>query len=329
MRTQVRRPCLALIAIALMVPALQACAHSTVVLTSGQQHKPGTLSADGGNPEALLPTPLQAYRLTPRELATVSYARGNLIDRCMQRFELNYPQAPYPEVIKTALASERVSIGRLYGVTDPGAAAAYGYGFSPGPSDTSLPGDGLRGRAYLHVLHGNLDPRNGEPAPTTVRGVPVPSGGCAGEADREIGQVDKSMSLYGLAHTLWIEGSRKLLVSNGYRRAVRDWTACMATQDFHVTDPLSDAGDIGAVFAARQAANDGPMTGPPTDGEASLATADVSCKRSVKLVERLDELGAAIDRQTITANRSALERDRRRLDRQVSRATALLEESSG
>lgn len=326
MRIRVRRTCLALIAIALMVPTVQACTHSAAVLASGQQAS-SNLGADGGDPEALLPTPLQAYRLTPRELATVGYARGILIDRCMQRFDLSYPQLPYSEVLQAALVSERIAIGRLYGITDPGAAAAYGYGFPPDSSDTSLPGDRLRDRDYLNVLHGNLDPRNREPGPATFRGVHIPSGGCAGEGDRKIGQVDKDTSLYGLAHTLWIHGQAELPASQGYRKVISEWGACMATRGFHVTDPVADQGAIAAIYAARQMANDEALTGQPVSGEAALATADVACKRSVHLVERLDALGAVIDRRTIDVNRPVLRRDRRRLDRQVRLATTLLRES--
>ena len=283
--------------------------------------------------EPLLNTPLQAYRLTPTEVATIFYARGHLIDRCMKRFGFGYPQEPFADELQRLLESERSSITRLYGLTDATSAVKYGYGFPPTTHSDPSPAESERSDAYLFVLHGskdlNVPPTDKTTSPGEIDGEPIPPGGCVRDADLELGTEDPDVSVYGLAHTLWIQGNSKLIASDGYRTAIAEWAACLAEDGYHVTDPLNDQGDIKAIYAARAAAGDDALDGEPIPGELELATADVECKAQVQFVKRLDKLTTEIDRKAIERNQTALEEDRSRLDTQVRNATEVLDQVAG
>lgn len=273
----------------------------------------------GAEPEPLLPSPLQSYRLTPRELATITYARGLLIDRCMRAEGFSYPQRPLAHEVEAMLGSERTAIGRRYGISHPREAASYGYGFEKAPpAETRTKVD--RDSMYLAALHGT-GPK-GEHESTSRRASPV--AGCVGEADRTLGSADPDVSPFGLAHSLWVQGQQHLVTTSQYRDAVGDWAACMTRLGHRVSDPISDQHDIAKAFHARQAMGDHAADGRPPRSEVELATSDIRCKRETRLVERLDEITVAIDQRTIAANQAALLRDHQRLKQAVATAVDLI-----
>jgi len=273
--------------------------------------------------EPLLPSPLQAYRLTPSELTTITYARGLLIDRCMRAAGFSYPQRPFSQELGSMLASERTAIGRRYGIMDPGLAATYGYGFPAGPESGTF-ASVERDSRYMRALRGSPASPRQEANQRDATGSQEPTGGCVGEADRRLGATDPDVSPFGLAHSLWVEGQQHLIATRQYRTVVGEWAACMSRGGHRVTDPISDRRDIADVFRARRDANDPSLVGSPIGNEVALAVADVRCKQSTRLVDRLDSVSASIDRASIAGHRPTLEEDRRRLARTLALADLLL-----
>ena len=294
-------------------PSVPTAAHGTPGVSANPEDEP------------VLSSPLQKYRLTMTELATISRARSILIGQCVERFGFKAPELePFSTFLSLSIAGERNSISRIYGVTDRDQAAEYGYGVDL--TDTPPVEDlGSQGDAYLLVLKGKWDPNNPygsrTDSPGEVDGQPIPAGGCAGEASRAMGY-DPDISAYGLAHNLWIEGQSQLQASDAYREVVSDWVACLGERGYHVTDPLNDQGDIKRSEETRLASDDNK----PAPGEVELALADVDCKEKVDLVVRLNEAGSRIDRSLIEEHQLALEEDRKRLDEQLEKATALVED---
>lgn len=323
MLPHLKRPATRVAAIVLAVLSLSGCSADVGDENNGTENVPAEVTRSGPEAEPLLPTPLQAYRLTPSELATINYARGLLIDRCMRSAGFAYPQQAYTQAVKDMFASERTAIGRRYGITDAQLAAAHGYGFDM-PTELGPPGNVERVPSYLEALRGSdsaaqADRNHGS---TADRG--KSDDGCVGVADRALGSTSPDASPFGLAHSLWVQGQQRLTETSQYRSTVDDWAACMTRQGHHVSDPINDQRDIAEVFRARQVAGDPALIGRPTPGEISLATADVDCKKTVRLVERLDAVSSVIDQRSIVAHRVALERDHRRLEQTLAIASDLL-----
>jgi len=275
--------------------------------------------------EPLLPSPLQAYRLRPSELTRITYARGLFVDRCMRAAGFSYPQRPFSQELDAMLESERTAISRRYGITDPDLASTYGYGF-PATSTSGGFASVERDELYLDALRGNATGVSADASRTTAADDQEPDRGCVGEADRRLSLTDPDISAFGLAHSIWVEGQQRLVISKQYRTVVGEWATCMGRRGYRVSDPISDQHDIAEAFHTRGEADDRTLIGPPLAEEIALATADVACKQATRLVERLDTLSAAIDRRSIANHRPALESDHRRLARTLSMSTELLEQ---
>lgn len=292
--------------------------------------------------EAAPTSPLGAYQLSETEMATVSYARGILVDRCMQRFGFAYPQAPFSANLQHALADARVAASRQWGISDPAAAAEHGYAYPETPRDAEQP-EVPESAAYQYVYSGQkVDADGGLPpprltpettSPGTVDGVEIPPGGCAGDASRELGYADDpDVSDYGLARGLAVEAWSAFRSSDTYRTVVGEWVACMAERGHRVTDVLDDKADIMKALAERTArgtevdADGGRIPAEePSSGEVALATADVACKEKTDLVGRLEAALAEVEETVVEEHQLALDEDRARLDAQVELATTLVE----
>lgn len=288
--------------------------------------------------EPLIPSPLQAYRLTTTEYVTISYAVDLLVTECMARFGFDYPP-PYPfnVALQRMFEADRWSNARRYGITDRDWAAKYGYGLAP--DDWVDPIGRELSAAENFVLSGERVDADGAilirspgiqtESPGEVDGVEIPAGGCSGAAHREMGTNDPDIPAYGLANNVLIETSFVSQTSDEYRQVVDEWVACMAEDGYRVTNFLDDKGDIKAKTDARLAVGDESADGPPVAGEVELALADIDCKERINLVERLEKITAAFDQQAIEDNQLALEEDRARLDAQVRKATDIIAKDNG
>lgn len=302
------------------VLTLSACDGSPPDASPEASGASGSIASPGAQGDVLLKSPLQAYRLTPTEAATVSHARAILIARCAARFGFDYPVNSFEEDLARQRAGERLALGRIYGITDREVASEYGYGLRAKSEETDP--DFKPGPAFLTVLKGrtSLAPGSGG-ASVEVDGLKIPAEGCVGEAERKIGG-DPDTSSYGLGHTMWIQAMNEVIASEQYRAIVNDWVGCLADGGYRVTDPSSDRADIERLRDA------GSGQGKATEAEIALALADIDCKEKVDLVDRLDEISADIADKLIEKHQLDLDEDRKRLDRQLALATKLVEEGS-
>lgn len=321
-------PVTALLCVAVTTLGLGGCADrsaSSPDQSNARDAATTRIAQDGGGTvavEPLLNSPLQQFRLRPSEYALITYARGVLIDRCMRRAGFRYPLGPWTDALRTTLINERIALSRIYGITDPAAASAYGYGFPP--ADDPSPSTGVerahdtRYRLALHGPSATPEPSNGK-APRVA--------GCAGEADQILENDDPTRSVYGLGHTLWIESMSGLSSTREYRLAINQWSACMREQGFRVTDPVEDEGAIRAALDSRYERGDTALTAEPEPEEVALALADVTCKRSSRMVRKLDQIAGRMAREVITRRRADLAAERDRLVRQLTKARRVLNET--
>lgn len=301
-----------------LVMCTQACTTPpdarAVVAEPASEIPPAERVADRLDP--LLPSPLQRFRLSPRQLATVNTARAILIDRCMQQHGYSYPHRSLADETALLIDAESTAISRIYGITDLQSAAQFGYGFAPPARPTpSLIGP-ARSSDYLAALHGS------PPAGNAGRSQPR-IGGCAASADRALDNTDPDRSPYGLAHNAWIQVMTAMTRSDKYEAVISDWRACMTSAGHRVTHPIEDQGDIARAIEARRGAGDETLTGPAASTEIELATADVTCKRETHLAQRLNSQAAELAELWIHANKPLLEADWQRITSQLALARAI------
>lgn len=69
-------------------------------------------TSGGGQEDAVLPTPLAAYALTAREMATLDFARCALWRECLKGFGFDYPVPSYKDLVSGHLAPEEETVSR-------------------------------------------------------------------------------------------------------------------------------------------------------------------------------------------------------------------------
>ncbi|WP_395577107.1 hypothetical protein [Streptomyces sp. BK79] len=302
---------------AVLVPAL------TVSLLAG-------CSADGGRAEPTAPSaspaptaslgftprrlelPVHAYQLSPADQVKVTRARNTAIAACMKRYGLSW-SAP-----KTPAAPRQ---DRRYGVIDLPAAQRYGYHLLPtddtAPTEQGEPPskaetDVLTGGRLLdadtgrsHLLAGYTEPVR------EVDGKPVPSGGCAQEAERKLLGRDDLTSTAGVVSRINTESFTESMKDTAVKDALAAWSTCMRKAGYDYADPLE------SIATARLDSDE-----VPTD-EIDLATADVTCKRAVDLVDIWSRAESAVQRRMIRQHASATAKQRADNETRVRNAVAL------
>ncbi|MGW4651584.1 hypothetical protein [Kitasatospora sp. NPDC004289] len=238
--------------------------------------------------------PFDAYLMTADQERTVARAEQLLAGDCLRRFGLDWrPAAPPPD------AAGPVNAQR-YGLIDPAEAERLGYHPLPRPAAEAAP----------------------EPTPEVVtayggkgaaelNGVPVPEGGCLGEARRTLGVGRFS------------QGSIELnrIPTDSFTRAGKDprtvaataeWSACMQRAGYSYPDIWR--------------ANDDPRwnAAQPTELERATARADVACKAATRLPTVLLTVESDLQRAAIEAHRPALDRAREHQGAVLAKAAEVL-----
>ncbi|WP_018684441.1 hypothetical protein [Actinokineospora enzanensis] len=245
--------------------------------------------------------PLDSYRETPTQLATVDSARDILVRDCMAGFGFDWPtfrHEPDPD------------LGRRYGIIDRTEVSQYGYRVPPElQGGTNAPAPGLNETAASRaVLYGQ-----GQAA-----GKPVPEGGCAAEADRQLGYQVKVLKdgyreVRDFVGELDQEGSAQHYADSRVAEANARWSECMKQAGYEYR-------------TWRDANNDerfsqGAVAGPE---ELKVATADVDCKTRTNLPGVSLAVETAYQNRLIEKNAEALADVKRRLDDRVRHATELV-----
>lgn len=269
---------------------------------------------------AAKPTVLHGYFLSPEGDATIGQARRIVTARCMEKFGFDYPVEDFATAVEYLRASEAEADSRLYGITDRATASRYGYMTLPTDPEVERRGTVEQSAAYQKVLlagslpgkyRGRTPPSIGE-----IDGVPIPPGGCAGQAVFEIsGSYDGIGSQ--LARQLWILSNERAQSDPAYRAAAADWAACLGKKGYRVTDPLNDDGDIERLTV-------GLGERPASPEEIALALADIDCKEETDLVARQNKIDLRYAEETLEKHQLALAEERKRLDALLKSATAVV-----
>ncbi|GAA2627359.1 hypothetical protein GCM10010411_75590 [Actinomadura fulvescens] len=192
--------------------------------------------------------PLDVYSLTAAETTLVATATDKLVQACMSRQGLHWPQ-----LVRTG--GESWPNRRRYGLAEPEVAAKYGYHPTPDPESDA------------RAAQSDAREQNLSSAQRTAAFGQDGRSGCFDQAERVLRKgVPKE------PEWSWIEELGADLYNRSKRTAEvtqvdRSWSACMRRGGFGYTNPMA-AGDDQR-WATQQA----------TPAEIAVARADVDCKR--------------------------------------------------
>ncbi|MFF5936895.1 hypothetical protein [Streptomyces sp. NPDC012508] len=265
--------------------------------------------------------PLEAYEATPEQQNTLASAQNVLVDQCMARLGFAYRAPEQPRVPTTGVNA------RIFGVTDPDAAARYGY-LNPAMANAETPP--AQGKpptqAEQLALNGKQDlkpadlPANLEDAEkaggsdVAFNGQKVPVGGCSRESflklyARKANEVDILFvfNLKGEAESKAREDSR-------VRAVDKQWSACMSKAGYTVSDPMRASKELG-------------IQGDELSGTRAItaAKADVECKQQVNLVGVHYAATKAYQQQLIEKHAETLALAKEQVDSRLKLAATLTE----
>ncbi|WP_344325609.1 hypothetical protein [Kitasatospora putterlickiae] len=239
--------------------------------------------------------PLQSYMLGYPSRVAVQKAQLRVQRECMARLGFDYnPPAPG---LHPPPNFDGANMARRYGITVREEAEKTGYHLAAdsGPAPLFEPS-----QAESVALRGQGG--NGE-KPADAR---VPEGGCLGEGARQVGELDET-----LVDQLNGESLERSRTDPAVTKVFADWSACMKTKGFTVTDPLTATEQLPS-RGAREA----------TAQEVLMAVADVACKSDTSLVRIWADTETRIQNEQIAQNQLALSEIRDKNDATLSRAAA-------
>ncbi|MFF2788152.1 hypothetical protein ACFVT6_15495 [Streptomyces sp. NPDC058049] len=252
----------------LLLPFLSACTAGT----TGPGGTPGPTAARRLADSKALTLPLDDYLLTTIDAGTLARGRDSLMQRCLTG--LGAPYTP------KALGNTDIETNeRRYGLADAELAKEHGY---------HVPDMDKRAEDYpssvMPLVRGEV---------TTYNGVPVPQGGCIGEVQRELHEVELQDAL-NLPHKLNMESYTKSQKAPAVVKATEEWSNCMKESGHAYPDPLAAINDKEFGAAA------------PGPHEKEVALADVLCKQKVNLIGIWSDAESEYQRFLIKSNSSAL-----------------------
>ncbi|MEV7186132.1 hypothetical protein [Kitasatospora sp. NPDC093102] len=223
--------------------------------------------------------PLQAFMVGYPSRLVVQQSKVRVQRECMKSlgFEFAPPQpGSYPPP-----NFDGANMARRYGVSVPAEAEKFGYHlandigepplFEPGPAA----GVALKGRGP-----------NGE-KPADPR---IPEGGCLGESDRKVGNLDET-----LVNQLNGDSFERSQSDPAVLQALAAWSSCMKGKGYTAASPLT---------VNEQLKNRGSRTVSPE--EIATAVADVDCKQESDLTRTWFEVETRIQNDLIGGNQLAL-----------------------
>ncbi|WP_202186062.1 hypothetical protein [Streptomyces nojiriensis] len=252
----------------LLLPLLSACSAGT----AGPGEPPGRTAARSLTDSKALELPLDEYLLTTADAGVLARGRDSIMQRC-----LNGLGAPYTP--KARGNTDIETNERRYGLADAELAKQHGY---------HVPDMDKRAEDYpssvMPLVTGEVP---------TYNGVAVPQGGCIGEAQRELHEVELQDAL-NLPHKLNMESYAKSQKAPAVVKATEEWSNCMKESGHAYPDPLAAIND--KEFSAA-------IPGPH---EKEVALADVLCKQKVNLIGIWSDAESEYQKFAIEANKSTL-----------------------
>jgi hypothetical protein len=221
---------------------------------------------------AQLRLPITSYELSDTQSAEAEYLGQLYAQECMHGFGFEYlPGLSISSIAQNSRITAELN-SRRYGVSDPTAAATYGYHIpswarsAAAPTPFPRPGD-----PEFRVL-------TGQPA-GRYHGRPVPAGGCLGQASGRLtaADIDTGAQASGgpdqsaLVQQIASQGFARAQADRRVRTVDARWTACMRSHGYAYATPF-------------QAANHWNLNAPVSTTEIQTAEHDIACKRQVNLI---------------------------------------------
>jgi hypothetical protein len=272
-----------------------ALALAVSACTGGEEPEPeiGPLPTVDGPGDVILP--LDAYFLSSEEYRAYQLAGWILIGECLERFGATYTLAR--EDLLAGLPVFEHNGPRRYGIFDADHAAQYGYHLSPEEAPPAADPDRRwnPSETELFLVRGATSEFSGRTLPLDSNGEPLPPGGCSEEADRILtGGVPRPANS-NLGNELSLESFRLMENDSRVQQVVGAWSDCMR--------------ESGYDYSSHWAANDAGWgdSATVTEEEIAVATADVACKKQVRLIETCLAVETAYQERLIEQNAEALE----------------------
>jgi hypothetical protein len=242
--------------------------------------------------------PIDAYKLTPDRMRQLNNGQTRLVNRCLQRF--GYPPS-MPEMPPPA-----VDTSRRYGITDPAAAAKYGYQPPAGDGAAKPQNASPPSAALAAVLYGSDDGTR----KAAGNSVDIPVGGCMGEAKRQLKADRYEQANPGdLATDIEQAAGRQAEADERVKTKIAEWSACMRAAGYFYPTPFDAV--TGADSAASKAA------------EVQTAVTDVKCKQKVNLIGVWFTVESAYEQVLIDRNQDRLTDLKAKLDAALQAAAAV------
>lgn len=281
------------------------------VASPGAAEGPG----DGGIAPPL-PSPLASYLLQGTNLHTIQAAETELAGACLKRFGFEPVAREFDQ--EAALAEQRRTDARLYGITDLDVARIHGYQLAPATGGNDESAQAVSA-SYTYVYTGDRAggvaiPRPGAEltSPGKVGGIEIPPGGCLGEARAK---------LWGSANSEVKDAVAQNLRNTAYDAAKADarvqqvlaaWSRCMAAGGFSYQDPLSPDFDR-------------DPSAPPSTIELNTAVADIECKKQTELVKVWNQVDVEKQQQALEKHHLQLSEVKAKLQAGLRKAVAVLD----
>ena len=253
--------------------------------------------------------PIEPYMFTDRDMTTLQQAQAALARSCMTRFGFDWhPTTPGSETGTVDAANT----AHRYGLTDPKAAAAYGYHYTgPGSGTPKAADTAVLTAAEAPVLTGAA--LDGSEAPTTYRGITIPAGGCLGEASLNLSGQPGVLGDGALVTNINIGSYDQSYSDARVTAAFQMWSACMKTKGFDYPNPTAAPGKDPKFSAAT-----------PSPLEIAIAQSDVACKQQTNLVGVWYAVDSAYQDVAVAHNAKALSGIKQRIVAELAKARGVL-----
>jgi hypothetical protein len=237
--------------LAAAVATIGACTTAPAVAQSGEPPI-GAIPTIRSGADIVLP--LDVYLLTGQQQEKLETAVTTIGRDCLKRFGLSWP-ANRPTAVDGSPRNDR-----RYAIIDPAKAKTIGYHAPQTATPQTAPQKPTADAMNVWAGQGEQ----------SFRGQPVPAGGCAGEAVRQLSQgapdVDPS-----IPQKLQLDTYAQTKADSRVVHVFAQWSTCMLAKGYHYANPYAAAAD-----QRWQTATAGPA-------EIAVATTDVTCKSATNV----------------------------------------------
>ncbi|MFH9984063.1 hypothetical protein ACH4ND_33710 [Streptomyces sp. NPDC017179] len=254
--------------------------------------------------------PIEKYLISPQENDRIEGARSALMTSCMKRFGFDF------KPVETDYRQKWNQTSHRYDPTDPALAAIHGYhgpqsgGQSPvRPSRAPLSPD-----MEVVLGHGIGAPTppgtTRPPANGKYHGIPIPKGGCMGEAEEKLTAGGGIIQDSPMAIDINFKNYVRSMADTKLKAVFAEWSACMKAKGYSYPTP--------------EAAVKDPAWGTPTPSKRELATAsaDATCKRQNNVVGTWFAIESAYEMRDIQVNGKQMASIRHSIDIALRNAVA-------